>query len=246
LIRLEGVCFARGGKAVLDQVTLAVNPGELVVVQGPRGAGKSVLLGIVAARLAPDSGAVWISERNIGGLQRASLPLVRRNIAYLPSAAPLVDDESAVENVMLALAVRGWEVEASETGARRALFLLGLDERRHETVAAVSAGDRQLVRLARALAGAPPVVILDEPAAGLGTEDRERVVAALAAARDDGSAVLAATSDEALAQAIVQRNARRVRLENGYLSGGLPGISLVPRVSAEAAIVGEARRQEST
>jgi ABC-type ATPase involved in cell division len=242
LIRLEGVSFARDGRTVLDQVTLAVNTAELVVVQGARAAGKSALLAICAARLAPDSGSVWISERNVGDLQHASLPLVRRNISYLPPAAPLIDDESVLENVMLPLAVRGWEVDASETGALRALFTLGLDDRRSAPVGALSAGERQLVALARALAGAPPVLILDEPAAGLGPDDRERVAAALASARAEGGAVLCATSDDTFAQALAERSARKVRLEAGRLTGGLPGISLVPKPTSEG-MAWEARRQ---
>jgi ABC-type ATPase involved in cell division len=231
VIRLEGVCFARGGRAVLDQINLAVNGAELVVLQGARAAGKSALLAIAAARLSPDAGEVWISDRHVGGLQRSSLPLVRRKIAYLPAAPPMIDDESVLDNVMLALAVRGWDPTPSETGARRALFLLGLDERRGDRVDALSAGERQMVALARALAGTPPVIVVDDPSLGLDAADRERVVMALAAARDEGSAVLAATSDDGLAAALVHRKARRVRLEHGRLHGGLPGISLVPRPS---------------
>jgi ABC-type ATPase involved in cell division len=242
LIRLEGVSFTRDGRPILDRITLAVNTGELVVVQGARAAGKSALLAICAARLAPDEGTVWISDRNVGDLQRSSLPLVRRNVSYLPPSPPLVDADSVLENVMLPLAVRGWEVDASETGALRALFTLGLDECRAASVTALSAGERQLVALARALAGAPPVVVLDEPAAGLGADDRERVVTALASARSEGSTVLCATSDEAFAQEIAERTARRVLLENGHLSGGLPGISLVPRTTADG-MAWEARRQ---
>jgi ABC-type ATPase involved in cell division len=242
LIRLEGVSFARHGRAVLDQVTLAVNTAELVVVQGARAAGKSALLAICAARLAPDAGSVCISERNVGDLQRASLPLVRRNISYLPAAPPFVDGDTVLENVMLPLAIRGWEVDASETAALRALFTLGLDDRRAAAVSALSAGERQLVALARALAGAPPVLVLDEPATGLGADDRERVVTALASARGDGSTVLCATGDETFAQDIAERNARRVLLENGHLSGGLPGITLVPRVQPEG-MAWEARQQ---
>jgi energy-coupling factor transporter ATP-binding protein EcfA2 len=87
-------------------------------------------------------------------------------------------------------------------------------------------------------------VVLDEPAAGLGADDRERVVAALASAREQGSTILCATSDEGFAREIAERSARRVLLENGHLSGGLPGISLVPRKTAEG-MAWEARRQEA-
>jgi ABC-type ATPase involved in cell division len=245
LIRLEGVSFARDGRTVLDDVMLAMNKGELVVVQGARAAGKSALLAICAARLSPSSGVVCISDRNVGDLQRSSLPLVRRNISYLPPAPPLCEGDSVLDNVMLPLGVRGWELDASEAGALRALFALGLEDRRMTRVGALSAGERQMVALARALAGAPPLVVLDEPAAGLGADDRERVVAALDSARGDGSTILCATSDEGFAQELGERNARRVLLDNGHLSGGLPGITLVPRTTSTG-MAWEARRQEAS
>ena len=232
MLRLESVSFGRGDRLVLDQVTLAVNPGELVVVVGERASGKSALAAIAAARRAPDRGAVWVSDRNVAELQRSSLPFVRRNVGYLaPAWAPLIDDETALENVMLVGAVRGESVAASEEQARAALAaVLGessdLDLER--PVAALSASERHLVALARALCGPTPVVVLDEPAAGVAAAaDRERVVAALVAARDRNAAVLVTTGDERLAADLVLRGARRVKLEDGRTSGGLPAMTLM-------------------
>src|SRR3954447_2419648 len=167
MIRLEGVCVTSAGRAVLEDVQLAVNAGELVVIHGPGGAGKSMLLAIAAARRAPERGAVSISERSLGDLQRSSLPLVHRNVAYLPAEPPLLDDETVLENVMLALAVRGADVAGSETGAWRAMAMLGIEEHSERLAGTLASGERRLVALARALAGAPPVLVLDQPTAGL-------------------------------------------------------------------------------
>jgi putative ABC transport system ATP-binding protein len=232
VIRLEGVCVSRGGKAVLADANLLVDRGELVVVHGPRGAGKSVLLSIAAARRSPDRGTVCLSSRNLADLQRASLPLVRRNVAYLPAPAPLLLAESALENVMLALAVRGVSVPDSEERARAALAQLGLGERADQPARDLSVGERQLTAIARALVGRPIAAVLDEPASALPGDDRERVMAMLCAARDQGTTILAATSDDSLAHALVQRGGRRVRLAEGRLAGG-PRMTLVPAATDE-------------
>jgi ABC-type ATPase involved in cell division len=227
VIRLEGVRLQRAGTLVLAHATLAVSAGELVVVTGARGAGKSSLLAVAAAGLRPQAGAVWIGERNVMDLQAASRPFVRRNIGYLPSEPPLVSDESALENVMLALAVRGAPPAEAEAAGREALERLALAPLAERAVEALSSPERRLVALARALAGAPALLVLDEPSAGLDHEDRGRVLEALGEARAAGAAVLCATSDAALALGLAEGGGREVRLEAGRLVGGAPAISLV-------------------
>jgi ABC-type ATPase involved in cell division len=241
MIRLEGVSVSGGGGPVLQDVQLAVNGGELVVIYGPGGAGKSMLLAVAAGRRPPERGAVSISERSLADLQPSSLPLVHRNVAYLPSRPPLLEDETVLENVMLALAVRGADVAASETGAWRALTMLAIEGASERRVRALASGERRLVALARALAGSPPVLVLDEPTAGLDRRSSDRVLSVLASVRDHGATVLVATSDDDTAQALTARGARRVRLDGGRLHGGLPGITLLPRRQEEPAPVAIAR-----
>jgi ABC-type lipoprotein export system ATPase subunit len=248
LIRLEGVCLSGDGHALLDDVCLAVTAGELLAIHGPAGSGKSLLLTIASARRAPAKGEVWIAERRMAGLQRSSLPLVHRDVAYLPPDPPLVEDETALENVMLALAVRGADVPASETGAMQALTTLGLQACAARRLDGLAGGERRLVALARALAGAAPVLVLDDPTAGLDRNERERALAALASARDGGTAVLLATSDDEAIEALTARGGRRARLDHGRLHGGLPGITLLPRRTDDASVPTariELRRQGS-
>jgi ABC-type Mn2+/Zn2+ transport system ATPase subunit len=91
----------------------------------------------------------------------------------------------------------------------------------------LSTGQQRLVALARALVGPPPLVVVDEPAAGMGGDDREGIVRALVWARDRGCAVLCATSDPGFAQRLVDAGGRRVHLEGGRIAGA-PAIGLVP------------------
>jgi ABC-type lipoprotein export system ATPase subunit len=88
-------------------------------------------------------------------------------------------------------------------------------------------GQKRLVGLARAVAGPPPLVVADEPGAGIGGEARETVVSALTMARDSGAAVLAATADTMLADQLVSRGGRRIHLAQGRIVGA-PAMGLVP------------------
>jgi ABC-type ATPase involved in cell division len=223
----EGVTFQRAGFPVLDCVTFGVSDAEIVVLQGPAGAGKSTLLAIAAGLRWPDSGAVWLAERNIAGLQLSSLPFVRRNIGYLPQESLLIPEETVLENVMLALGVRGESVDTAEADAREVLALVGDSAWEESPAASLSAGQQRLAALARALVGTPPLVVLDEPAAGLGGEERESVLQALSWARGHGCAVLCATAEPAFAEAVVALGGRRIHIEAGRLAGA-PAIGLVP------------------
>jgi ABC-type ATPase involved in cell division len=130
-----------------------------------------------------------------------------------------VGDETVLENVMLALGARGLSPAEAEAPARATLEQLGiaaLEERRADRL---SLPERRLVATARALVGCSPVIVLDDPSAGLDDQDRARLVSALGRARDGGSAVLCGTSDAALASGLAQGGARLLRLEAGRLAG---------------------------
>jgi ABC-type ATPase involved in cell division len=230
VIWLEGVSILRQGSPALENITLGVSGGELVVLLGASGSGKSSLLQVMAGVRAPESGAVWIAEHNIVGLQASSLPYVRRNIGYLPPEPLLIPEETVLENIMLALAVRGQDIESAEADAREILAMVADSAWETRLVRHLSSGQQRLVALARALVGPPPLLILDEPAAGLGGEEREAVHSSLIWARDQGCAVLCATADAAFAELLVESGARQVRLADGRIVGA-PAIGLVPTLA---------------
>ncbi len=198
-----------------------------MILHGARGAGKTTLLAIASGALRPDSGKVCIGTRNIVELQPSSLPFVRRNIGYLPPEPPYLHDETALENVMLALGVRGDSLRSSELAARQALALVGVTACADTTLDKLSAGERRLVLVARAVAGTPPVIVLDDPSINLDPGDRERTAAAIGFARDAGAAVLCASTDAAFMEALARGRGRRLQLQDGRLVGGAPSIALV-------------------
>lgn len=212
---------------MLDNVTFGVAGGELVVVEGSQASGKSTLLEVAAGARYPDRGAVWFAGRNTTTLQRASMPFVRRNIGFYTADALLVPEDTVLANVMAALAVRGEPFAAAEATGRDALALVRAQELADRKVGSLSTGQRRIVALARALAGPPPLVVADEPAALLGDEARALVIAALVTARQAGAAVLTATADAALANVLVTAGGRRIHLAEGRIVGA-PAVGLVP------------------
>jgi cell division transport system ATP-binding protein len=227
VIWLEAVGCERDGRVVLDTVTMGVARGEFMVIEGAVASGKSTLLEIAAIRRLPDRGSVWFAGRNVPTLQQASLPFVRRNIGYSAPESLLLVEETGLANVALALAVRGESPAAAEAAAREALGLLGADELGPRKVGQMSSGQRRLTSLARAIAGAPPLVLVDEPAAPADEVTRERIVSALARVRDLGSAVLCGTAEASLAQQMVEAGARKINLAEGRVVGA-PPVELVP------------------
>jgi ABC-type ATPase involved in cell division len=233
VIRLEGVALADERGSGLDHVSLAVSAGEIVVLAGGRGAGASSLLAIAAGVLGPDAGIVAVGDRELGALQSSSLPYVRRNIGYLPPEPPLMREETVLENVRVALAMRGWRLGQATAAAQKTLALLGIEAVADRPVATLSTPERRLTAIARTLVGPPPLLVLDEPSAALDTDDRARLVTALCWAAAGGAAVLCGTSDEGLALALGELGARTVTLAQGRVVG--PIISVLDGSGGRAA-----------
>lgn len=226
VLRLEDVRVRRRGALVLDGASLSVANAEIVVVEGAHGSGKSTLIAAAAAMVRLDGGAVFIGDRDVTTLQPASLPYVRRNLGYLPADPPFVERDSAAWNVALGGAARGERPADALEEARTVLRDLDLGGVAEEPVSTLSTGMRRLVALGRALVGAPPLLVLDDPLAGVSPDALPVVARALRRARDEGAAVLAAASDARVLAAAIG-DVVVVKLEGGRVAGGKPRISLV-------------------
>jgi branched-chain amino acid transport system ATP-binding protein len=176
-----------GGLVVTDDVTLDVMPGELHAIIGPNGAGKTTLINLVSGLLAPDAGAILFAERDVTTLAppaRAALGLARSF-----QITSVVSGFSALENVALAVQARSgssfrfFKPASDEADlnapALAALSEVGLAERADVPAAHLSHGEKRALELAMALAMEPKLLLLDEPMAGTGREEGERIVALL-------------------------------------------------------------------
>jgi branched-chain amino acid transport system ATP-binding protein len=187
VLRLEALSKSFGGLRVTDNVTLDVMPGELHAIIGPNGAGKTTLINQVSGLLAPDAGRILFAGRDI-----TSLPVHARAAAGLARSfqiTSIVAGFTALENVALAVQARMGSSfrffgqaageEALNRPAMAALAEVGLLERAGTPAGHLSHGEKRALELAMALAMRPALLLLDEPMAGTGHEETERLVQVL-------------------------------------------------------------------
>jgi putative ABC transport system ATP-binding protein len=179
VVGADQVSKAYGGQTVVDRVSLAVGAGELAVVVGRSGSGKSTLLMILGGWLQPDAGRVELPA----GTDWASL-------GYVPQRFGLVPELSVLENVELPGRLIGRTTAGAELLAR-----LGLEGHEQRGVTELSIGQQQRVAVARALALAPPALVVDEPTSHQDDASAELVWAELARAAAAGAACLVATHE---------------------------------------------------
>lgn len=228
MLRLIAVSLRHQGKTVLDAVTMEARSGELLVLEGGRAAGKTRLLEIAGARRRPDSGAIWIAGHDVTALQRDSLPFVRRNVGFLDAQPRFLSGMTVLDNVMLPLGARAEPLTWAREAALRALGKVGAVGVATAQPDRLSTAGRRLVGIARALAGSPPLLLLDDPSASLTAADSGAVLSALLGAVERGAAVVCATADGAFAAAAVRAGARRLRMEAGCVLTGPAAMAVVP------------------
>ncbi len=152
-------------RPVVDGISLALHPGEIVGLLGPNGAGKTTTFYMLVGLIRPDEGGVFLAGREVTGLpmyQRARL-----GVSYLPQEASVFRRLSVEENLLGVLELLG--VPWSQAHARTEQLLLdfGLDHLRRQRADTLSGGERRRVEIARALVTEPRFLLLDEPFAGI-------------------------------------------------------------------------------
>lgn len=171
LIALREVRKSFGSQTVLDGLTLEVPAGTSLVLMGPSGSGKSVILKHVIGLLKPDAGRVEVLGRSVPDLGREELRALRRDMGYLFQHSALINWLSVFDNVALPLREsRGLPEEEIASRVRKVLGLVKLDEDEHKLPEQLSGGMQKRVALARALITEPKVILYDEPEAGLDPE----------------------------------------------------------------------------
>jgi ABC-type lipoprotein export system ATPase subunit len=195
VVTVRGVEKRYGDTVALAGIDAEFQAGRLHVVTGPSGSGKTTLLHVLAGLELPDAGSVIVDGVEIASLDRTARAALRRQkIAYVGQQAGLVPHLSALENVELALALRG--VESTRPVALGALDAVGLGERATQRVARLSQGERARVAIARAVAARPKLLLADEPTSRLDGANAVSLAVLLARlARDTGAAVLCSTHD---------------------------------------------------
>jgi len=191
----------------LDNVSLEVNEGEFVAIQGTSGSGKSTLLNMLGGLDHPTTGEVYFASRPLGPFTKKEMARYRRfSVGMIFQNFNLIPTMSARENVSLALAFGGLRGPARRERSRELLARVGLGDRFDHKPSELSGGEQQRVAIARALANNPKVLLADEPTGNL---DSIRAHELLALLRDmvnkDRLTILMVTHDQELANSFADR-----------------------------------------
>jgi heme ABC exporter ATP-binding subunit CcmA len=213
VVHFRAAVALAGRFPALAGVDLSLNPGEVVVVVGANGAGKTSLLRACAGLLPVTSGEAWV----LGVDLTADHTAVRRHVGLLGHAAPLYDELSAAENVRFAVRALGLPVASADAALER----LGMVGRLRTTpTGRLSAGQRRRVALAALVARRPALWLLDEPHAGLDAPSRDLLGDLIGEVVADGAAVLLSSHEPDLS---VPLSDRVVAMGGGRVTGEAPG-----------------------
>lgn len=190
LAELRGVSFRYAGEPVLDDVSCEIGRGELVALVGPNGSGKSTLLRVLVGLLAPRSGTVRLFGADPA---RRAAP---GRLGYVPQRPRLTELAATVDDVVAAgrLTRTGWAGrlrDGDRAAVDRALAAVDLTALRRQRMGTLSGGQQQRAFVARALAGEPDLLVLDEPLVGVDAESQRPFCRALSGlVRERGGSVL--------------------------------------------------------
>jgi putative ABC transport system ATP-binding protein len=222
LIRLEHVSKVFKGDDPREEtrglwdVTLDIGRGEYVSVSGPSGCGKSTFLSILAMLDTPTSGRYFLNGRAVDQLTPAEKARVRNvEIGLIFQSFNLIADMSVYENVEYPLALRNASAADRRARAEAALERVGLTARAKQRPSQLSGGHQQLVAIARAIAGRPPILLADEPTGNLDSKTGDALMSMLGELHADGATVCLATHDPRY----IAKAERHIYLFDGQVSG---------------------------
>jgi ABC-type lipoprotein export system ATPase subunit len=206
-VSARSVQYARGGRTILDDVSVSAYPYEVLAITGPSGSGKSSLLALLAGLEPPDAGSIERSVPSPGEGVPDGYGLVLQGYG-------LVSVLSAAENVEIVLQASRTDRAELRDRTEDLLAALGLAEVGDHLVEQLSGGQQQRVAIARALVTEPSVLLADELTAELDHASRERVLGLVFALAERGATVVLCTHDPELAAACH----RQLELTNGRVS----------------------------
>jgi putative ABC transport system ATP-binding protein len=202
LIRLEGVTkIFKGDDAeeetrALADITVDIGRGEYVSVSGPSGCGKSTLLALLAMLDTPTSGTYYLNGRAVDRLSAAEKARVRNvEIGLIFQSFNLIGDMTVYENVEYPLTLGNTPPSERKARVEAAMTRVGLTGRSRQRPGQLSGGHQQLVAVARAIAGRPPILLADEPTGNLDSKSGDTLMDMLGELHADGATVCLATHD---------------------------------------------------
>jgi putative ABC transport system ATP-binding protein len=216
-IRHLNHAFGRGllRRPVLKDISLDLNPGEIVILMGPSGSGKTTLLTLIGALRSQQEGSLKFLDQELLGAPKKQLVTLRKQIGFIFQSHNLLDCLTAQENVQMALKLHTHlSIAERQRQAIAILTSVGLAEHVGDYPANLSGGQKQRVAIARALVSYPKLVLADEPTAALDSKSgRDAVEIMRQLAQEEGCTVLLVTHDNR----ILDMADRILQMEDGQL-----------------------------
>ena len=215
IIKTENICKSFGTVEVLKNVSLTVEPGEVIVIIGPSGAGKSTYLRSLNRLEKSTSGKIWIDDRliedRVNGHNQIKIHQKERAAILLEMGMVfqrfnLFPHKTALQNVMLApMTVKGVPADKAREKAVQLLEQVGLGDKLDAYPAKLSGGQQQRVAIARALAMEPKIMLFDEPTSAPDPELVGDVLAVMKKLAEDGMTMLVVTHEMGFAREVADR-----------------------------------------
>ncbi|MCC6661749.1 MAG: ABC transporter ATP-binding protein [Phycisphaerales bacterium] len=200
MLTLTNLRKSFGRHVAVEGLSLSIARGEVFGFLGPNGAGKTTSINMAVGLLTPDSGTV-----DLDGRGPPTTPSVRAAIGVAPQALALYDDLSAAENLMFFGRLYGLSGAALAARARHVLGLVGLEDRARGRASTFSGGMKRRLNLAVALMPDPPLLLLDEPTAGVDPQSRNNILDLVRTLREQGRTVVYTTHYMEEAQKLCDR-----------------------------------------
>ncbi|HEY6329047.1 MAG TPA: ABC transporter ATP-binding protein [Blastocatellia bacterium] len=180
----------------LDDIHLEIKRGEYVSIAGPSGCGKSTLLSILGLLDSPSDGTYHLNGRPVDDLSLSERARIRnREVGFIFQSFNLIGDLTVYENVELPLTYRGMRSAERRQKVNEALERVGMSHRAKHLPSQLSGGQQQRVAVARAVAGAPLILLADEPTGNLDSKSGEAVMSLLRELHDGGATICMVTHD---------------------------------------------------
>jgi cell division transport system ATP-binding protein len=187
--------FADDQTAIVD-LNLEINEGDLVVITGSSGAGKTTLMKLLIREYIPTSGEITFENRPLSEFKKSEIPGLRRQIGVVFQDYKLIEDMNVWENIALPLYISNKKDDEIESRVTDLLNLIGLADKAMQFPRQLSGGEAQCVSIARALAIGPKVIFADEPTGNLDHESSMKITRLLKKINELGTTLLFATHDQ--------------------------------------------------
>ncbi len=203
-----------GGFEALRDVSFSVEAGQMVLITGHSGAGKTTLFKLLSTIERPTAGSLVVNGQNLSAMRHSAIPHVRRHFGLVFQDQKLLFDRSALDNVLLPLHIAGLPRREAVRRGQAALDKVGLLAREKANPIALSGGEQQRLAIARAVVNRPAVLLADEPTGNLDAESGAAILDIFADFHRVGVTVVVATHDQSW---IERYHPNVLRLDHGRL-----------------------------